>query len=123
MIPVVALTVPTQVADNVSVDDSITVTTQSPDTVVIAARKTAIDLELSCYMNAEDPPVSSVALIVSSSNSSNPAVGANLDAANATNAAAQLAADTDVVQLTASAAALVDPLIDVGSGERQRLTE
>ena len=88
-IPVVAFTVPTQVAD----------------------------------MNAKDFSMSSVALAVLPSNSSSPAVGANPDAANAANAAAQPAADTDVAQLTASAATLVDSLTDAGSGEQQQLIE
>ncbi len=74
-------------------------------------------------MNAKDFSMSSVALAVLPSNSSSPAVGANPDAANAANAAAQPAADTDVAQLTASAATLVDSLTDAGSGEQQQLIE
>lgn len=119
-IPVVAFTVPTQVADDVSADNSITVTTQGPNTVVAAAGKAATGLEFSCYMNAKDFSMSSVALAVLPSNSSSPAVGANPDAANA---AAQPAADTDVAQLVASAAILVDSLTDAGSGEHQQLIE
>ena len=119
-IPVVAFTVPTQVADDVSADNSITVTTQGSNTVVAAAGKAATGLEFSCYMNAKDFSMSSVALAVLPSNSSSPAVGANPDAANA---AAQPAADTDVAQLTASAATLVDALTDAGSGEQQQLIE
>lgn len=119
-IPVVAFTVPTQVADDVSADNSITVTTQGSNTVVAAAGKAATGLEFSCYMNAKDFSMSSVALAVLPSNSSSPAVGANPDAANA---AAQPAADTDVAQLTASAATLVDSLTDAGSGEHQQLIE
>lgn len=122
-IPVVAFTVPTQVADDVSADNSITVTTQGSTTVVAAAGKAATGLEFSCYMNAKDFSMSSVALAVLPSNSSSPAVGANPDAANAANAAAQPAADTDVAQLTASAATLVDSLTDAGSGEHQQLIE
>ena len=122
-IPVVAFTVPTQVADDVSADNSITVTTQGSNTVVAAAGKAATGLEFSCYMNARDFSMSSVALAVLPSNSSSPAVGANPDAANAANAAAQPAADTDVAQLTASAATLVDSLTDAGSGEQQQLIE
>lgn len=119
-IPVVAFTVPTQVADDVSADNSITVTTQGSNTVVAAAGKAATGLEFSCYMNAKDFSMSSVALAVLPSNSSSPAVGANPDAANA---AAQPAADTDVAQLTASAATLVDALTDAGSDEQQQLIE
>lgn len=119
-IPVVAFTVPTQVADDVSADNSITVTTQGSNTVVAAAGKAATGLEFSCYMNAKDFSMSSVALAVLPSNSSSPVVGANPDAANA---AAQPAADTDVAQLTASAAILVDSLTDAGSGEHQQLIE
>ena len=119
-IPVVAFTVPTQVADDVSADNSITVTMQGSNTVVAAAGKAATGLEFSCYMNAKDFSMSSVALAVLPSNSSSPAVGANPDAANA---AAQPAADTDVAQLTASAATLVDSLTDAGSGEQQQLIE
>lgn len=119
-IPVVAFTVPTQVADDVSADNSITVTMQGSNTVVAAAGKAATGLEFSCYMNAKDFSMSSVALAVLPSNSSSPAVGANPDAANA---AAQPAADTDVAQLTASAAILVDSLTDAGSGEHQQLIE
>ena len=119
-IPVVAFTVPTQVADDVSADNSITVTTQGSNTVVAAAGKAATGLEFSCYMNAKDFSMSSVALAVLPSNSSSPAVGANPDAANA---AAQPATDTDVAQLTASAATLVDALTDAGSGEQQQLIE
>ena len=119
-IPVVAFTVPTQVADDVSADNSITVTTQGSNTVVAAAGKAATGLEFSCYMNAKDFSMSSVALAVLPSNSSSPAVGANPDAANA---AAQPAADTDVAQLVASAATLVDALTDAGSGEQQQLIE
>lgn len=119
-IPVVAFTVPTQVADDVSADNSITVTTQGSNTVVAAAGKAATGLEFSCYMNAKDFSMSSVALAVLPSNSSSPAVGANPDAANA---AAQPAADTDVAQLVASAATLVDSLTDAGSGEHQQLIE
>lgn len=119
-IPVVAFTVPTQVADDVSADNSITVTMQGSNTVVAAAGKAATGLEFSCYMNARDFSMSSVALAVLPSNSSSPAVGANPDAANA---AAQPAADTDVAQLTASAATLVDSLTDAGSGEQQQLIE
>lgn len=119
-IPVVAFTVPTQVADDVSADNSITVTTQGSNTVVAAAGKAATGLEFSCYMNAKDFSMSSVALAVLPSNSSSSAVGANPDAANA---AAQPAADTDVAQLTASAATLVDALTDAGSGEQQQLIE
>lgn len=119
-IPVVAFTVPTQVADDVSADNSITVTTQGSDTVVAAAGKAATGLEFSCYMNAKDFSMSSVALVVLPSNSSSPVVGANPDAANA---AAQPAADTDVAQLVASAAILVDSLTDAGSGEHQQLIE
>ncbi|TCE48693.1 hypothetical protein MCC10046_0268 [Bifidobacterium longum subsp. longum] len=119
-IPVVAFTVPTQVADDVSADNSITVTTQGSNTVVAAAGKAATGLEFSCYMNAKDFSMSSVALAVLPSNSSSPAVGANPDAANA---AAQPAADTDVAQLVASAATLVDSLTDAGSGEQQQLIE
>lgn len=119
-IPVVAFTVPTQVADDVSADNSITVTTQGSNTVVAVAGKAATGLEFSCYMNAKDFSMSSVALAVLPSNSSSPAVGANPDAANA---AAQPAADTDVAQLTASAATLVDSLTDAGSGEHQQLIE
>lgn len=119
-IPVVAFTVPTQVADDVSADNSITVTTQGSDTVVAAAGKAATGLEFSCYMNAKDFSMSSVALAVLPSNSSSPVVGANPDAANA---AAQPAADTDVAQLVASAAILVDSLTDAGSGEHQQLIE
>lgn len=119
-IPVAAFTVPTQVADDVSADNSITVTTQGSNTVVAAAGKAATGLEFSCYMNAKDFSMSSVALAVLPSNSSSPAVGANPDAANA---AAQPAADTDVAQLTASAAILVDSLTDAGSGEHQQLIE
>lgn len=119
-IPVVAFTVPTQVADDVSADNSITVTMQGSNTVVAAAGKAATGLEFSCYMNAKDFSMSSVALAVLPSNSSSPAVGANPDAANA---AAQPAADTDVAQLTASAAMLVDALTDAGSGEQQQLIE
>ena len=119
-IPVVAFTVPTQVADDVSADNSITVTTQGSNTVVAAAGKAATGLEFSCYMNAKDFSMSSVALAVLPANSSSPAVGANPDAANA---AAQPAADTDVAQLTASAATLVDALTDAGSGEQQQLIE
>ena len=122
-IPVVAFTVPTQVADDVSADNSITVTMQGSNTVVAAAGKAATGLEFSCYMNAKDFSMSSVALAVLPSNSSSPAVGANPDAANAANAAAQPAADTDVAQLTASAATLVDALTDAGSGEQQQLIE
>ena len=117
---VVAFTVPTQVADDVSADNSITVTMQGSNTVVAAAGKAATGLEFSCYMNAKDFSMSSVALAVLPSNSSSPAVGANPDAANA---AAQPAADTDVAQLTASAATLVDSLTDAGSGEQQQLIE
>lgn len=119
-IPVVAFTVPTQVADDVSADNSITVTMQGSNTVVAAAGKAATGLEFSCYMNAKDFSMSSVALAVLPSNSSSPAVGANPGAANA---AAQPAADTDVAQLTASAATLVDALTDAGSGEQQQLIE
>ena len=119
-IPVVAFTVPTQVADDVSADNSITVTMQGSNTVVAAAGKAATGLEFSCYMNARDFSMSSVALAVLPSNSSSPVVGANPDAANA---AAQPAADTDVAQLTASAATLVDALTDAGSGEHQQLIE
>lgn len=119
-IPVVAFTVPTQVADDVSADNSITVTMQGSNTVVAAAGKAATGLEFSCYMNAKDFSMSSVALAVLPSNSSSPAVGANPDAANA---AAQPTADTDVAQLTASAATLVDALTDAGSGEQQQLIE
>lgn len=119
-IPVVAFTVPTQVADDVSADNSITVTTQGSNTVVAAAGKSATGLEFSCYMNAKDFSMSSVALAVLPSNSSSPVVGANPDAANA---AAQPAADTDVAQLVASAAILVDSLTDAGSGEHQQLIE
>lgn len=119
-IPVVAFTVPTQVADDVSADNSITVTMQGSNTVVAAAGKAATGLEFSCYMNAKDFSMSSVALAVLPSNSSSPAVGANPDAANA---AAQPAADTDVAQLTASAATLIDALTDAGSGEQQQLIE
>lgn len=119
-IPVVAFTVPTQVADDVSADNSITVTMQGSNTVVAAAGKAATGLEFSCYMNAKDFSMSSVALAVLPSNSSSPAVGANPDAANA---AAQPAADTDVAQLVASAATLVDALTDAGSGEQQQLIE
>ena len=119
-IPVVAFTVPTQVADDVSADNSITVTMQGSNTVVAAAGKAATGLEFSCYMNAKDFSMSSVALAVLPSNSSSPVVGANPDAANA---AAQPAADTDVAQLTASAATLVDALTDAGSGEHQQLIE
>lgn len=119
-IPVVAFTVPTQVADDVSADNSITVTMQGSNTVVAAAGKAATGLEFSCYMNAKDFSMSSVALAVLPSNSSSPAVGANPDAANA---AAQPAADTDVAQLVASAAILVDALTDAGSGEQQQLIE
>ena len=119
-IPVVAFTVPTQVADDVSADNSITVTTQGSNTVVAAAGKAATGLEFSCYMNAKDFSMSSVALAVLPSNSSSPIVGANPDAANA---AAQPAADTDVTQLVASAAILVDSLTDAGSGEQQQLIE
>lgn len=119
-IPVVAFTVPTQVADDVSADNSITVTMQGSNTIVAAAGKAATGLEFSCYMNAKDFSMSSVALAVLPSNSSSPAVGANPDAANA---AAQPAADTDVAQLTASAATLVDALTDAGSGEQQQLIE
>lgn len=119
-IPVVAFAVPTQVADDVSADNSITVTMQGSNTVVAAAGKAATGLEFSCYMNAKDFSMSSVALAVLPSNSSSPAVGANPDAANA---AAQPAADTDVAQLTASAATLVDALTDAGSGEQQQLIE
>ena len=119
-IPVVAFTVPTQVADDVSADNSITVTMQGSNTVVAAAGKAATGLEFSCYMNAKDFSMSSVALAVLPSNSSSPAVGTNPDAANA---AAQPAADTDVAQLTASAATLVDALTDAGSGEQQQLIE
>lgn len=119
-IPVVAFTVPTQVADDVSADNSITVTMQGSNTVVAAAGKAATGLEFSCYMNAKDFSMSSVALAVLPSNSSSPAVGANPDAANA---AAHPAADTDVAQLTASAATLVDALTDAGSGEQQQLIE
>lgn len=119
-IPVVAFTVPTQVADDVSADNSITVTTQGSNTVVAAAGKAATGLEFSCYMNAKDFSMSSVALAVLPSNSSSPVVGANPDAANA---AAQPAADTDIAQLVASAAILVDSLTDAGSGEHQQLIE
>lgn len=119
-IPVVAFTVPTQVADDVSADNSITVTTQGSNTVVAAAGKAATGLEFSCYMNAKDFSMSSVALAVLPSNSSSPVVGANPDAANA---AAQPAADTDVAQLVASAAILVDSLTDAGSREHQQLIE
>ncbi len=119
-IPVVAFTVPTQVADDVSADNSITVTTQGSNTVVAAAGKAATGLEFSCYMNAKDFSMSSVALAVLPSNSSSPVVGANPDAANA---AVQPAADTDVAQLVASAAILVDSLTDAGSGEHQQLIE
>ena len=119
-IPVVAFTVPTQVADDVSADNSITVTTQGSNTVVAAAGKAATGLEFSCYINAKDFSMSSVALAVLPSNSSSPVVGANPDAANA---AAQPAADTDVAQLVASAAILVDSLTDAGSGEHQQLIE
>lgn len=119
-IPVVAFTVPTQVADDVSADNSITVTTQGSNTVVAAAGKAATGLEFSCYMNAKDFSMSSVALAVLPSNSSSPVVGANPDAANA---AAQPAADTDVARLTASASTLVDALTDAGSGEQQQLIE
>lgn len=119
-IPVVAFTVPTQVVDDVSADNSITVTAQGSNTVVAAAGKSATGLEFSCYMNAKDFSMSSVALAVLPSNSSSPAVGANPDAANA---AAQPAADTDVAQLVASAAILVDSLTDAGSGEHQQLIE
>lgn len=119
-IPVVAFTVPTQVADDVSADNSITVTTQGSNTVVAAAGKAATGLEFSCYMNAKDFSMSSVALAVLPSNSSSPVVGANPDAANA---AAQPAADTDVAQLVASAAILVDSLTDAGSGEHQQFIE
>lgn len=119
-IPVVAFTVPTQVADDVSADNSITVTTQGSNTVVAAAGKAATGLEFSCYMNAKDFSMSSVALAILPSNSSSPVVGANPDAANA---AAQPAADTDVAQLVASAAILVDSLTDAGSGEHQQLIE
>lgn len=119
-IPVVAFTVPTQVADDVSADNSITVTTQGSNTVVAAAGKAATGLEFSCYMNAKDFSMSSVALAVLPSNSSSPVVGANPDAANA---AAQPAADTDVAQLVASAAILVDALTDAGSGGHQQLIE
>lgn len=119
-IPVVAFTVPTQVADDVSADNSIMVTTQGSNTVVAAAGKAATGLEFSCYMNAKDFSMSSVALAVLPSNSSSPVVGANPDAANA---AAQPAADTDVAQLVASAAILVDSLTDAGSGEHQQLIE
>ena len=119
-IPVVAFTVPTQVADDVSADNSITVTTQGSNTVVAAAGKAATGLEFSCYMNAKDFSMSSVALAVLPSNSSSPVVGANPDAANA---AAQPAADTDVAQLAASAAILVDSLTAAGSGEHQQLIE
>jgi hypothetical protein len=63
-VPLVAFTVPTQVAGDISVDDQVTVSTQGADSVVAAVGHAATGLEFSCYMNAKDFSMSAVALAV-----------------------------------------------------------
>ncbi|MBT1164046.1 hypothetical protein [Bifidobacterium felsineum] len=98
--PVVAFTVPTQVAGDVSADSNVSVITQGTNTLIAAAGQTGTPLEFSCYMNAKHFTMSSIAL-----------------------AALPSAIDGDITQLTSTASTLVDSLTDAGSGEHQQLID
>lgn len=124
-IPVVTFTVPTQVTDDISADNAVTVTTQGSDIVVAAAGDASSGLKFSCYMDAKKFSMSAVALAVLPS-SGEPSVGVNPQAAGSAvqseaNAVDQPSADTDATQLIANSAILVDSLTDAGSGEHQQL--
>lgn len=109
-IPVVAFTVPTQVASDISADKGVALATQGSDTVVAAAGKSGSGLSFSCYMNAKDFTMSAVAL-------------ASLPVSNGESGNGTSASGSDAAQLAATAATLVDSLTDAGSGEHQQLVD
>lgn len=106
-IPMVAFTVPSQVADDISADSSVSVSTQGTNTLIAAAGQAGTTLEFSCYMNAKHFTMSSIALAVLPGNNTGSGTNASSDAA----------------QLTSTASTLVDSLTDAGSGEHQQLID
>ncbi|KFI92737.1 hypothetical protein BISA_0429 [Bifidobacterium saguini DSM 23967] len=106
-IPMVAFTVPSQVADDISADSNVSVSTQGTNTLIAAAGQAGTTLEFSCYMNAKHFTMSSIALAVLPGN----------DTGNGTNAS------SDAAQLTDTAFTLVDSLTDAGSSEHQQLID
>ncbi|MBT1174029.1 hypothetical protein JS530_00590 [Bifidobacterium sp. LC6] len=136
-VPVVAFTIPSQVASDVSADDNVTVNTQGTTTVIAATGHAAAPLDFNVYMNAKHFTMSALALAILPSDSSaktadpdqhsqtqsdTPAIGAAPDAAG-TAAAPNNGQQSAVEQLTANASMLVDSLTDAGSGEHQQLVD
>lgn len=107
-IPLVAFTIPSQVADDVSVDDNVSVSTQGTNTLIAAAGKADSTLEFNCYMNAKHFTMSSIALAVLPADSSD---------------SADSAAQNNVTELITTASTLVDSLTDAGSSEHQQLID
>lgn len=150
-VPVVAFTVPTQVADDISADKGVSLSTQGSDTLIAAAGKPGEGLNFSCYMNAKEFTMSPVAFAsLPSEGNDTAATGADVDSgevsgqngqpqtnqsdqtgqtadADAAGAAApqsgEAAQSADAAQLVATATSLVDSLTDAGSGEHQQLIE
>ncbi|PLS24937.1 hypothetical protein Tam1G_0793 [Bifidobacterium imperatoris] len=110
-IPMVAFTVPSQVADDISADSSVSVSTQGTNTLIAAAGQAGTTLEFSCYMNAKHFTMSSIALAVLPGNATGNDTGSGANASS------------DAAQLTSTASILVDSLTDAGSGEHQQLID
>lgn len=112
-VPIIAFTIPSQVSDDVSASDGVSVSTQGGNSLVAAVGRSGSGLELSCYMNAKRFAMSPIALAVVPVEVSDG--GAVQQPADKT--------DTAAGQLAATSSTLVDSLTDAGSGAHQQLID
>lgn len=112
-VPIIAFTIPSQVSDDVSASDGVSVSTQGGNSLVAAVGRSGSGLELSCYMNAKRFAMNPIALAVVPVDVSNG--GAVQQPADNT--------DTAAGQLAATSSTLVDSLTDAGSGAHQQLID
>lgn len=110
-VPIIAFTIPSQVSDDVSASDGVSVSTQGGNSLVAAVGRSGSGLELSCYMNAKRFAMSPIALAV-----------VPVDVSDG-DAAQQSAGNTAAGQLAATSSTLVDSLTDAGSGTHQQLID
>lgn len=112
-VPIIAFTIPSQVSDDVSASDGVSVSTQGGNSLVAAVGRSGSGLELSCYMNAKRFAMSPIALAVVPVDVSDG--GAVQQPADNT--------DTAAGQLASTSSTLVDSLTDAGSGAHQQLID
>lgn len=110
-VPIIVFTIPSQVSDDVSASDGVSVNTQGGNSLVAAVGRSGSGLELSCYMNAKRFAMSPIALAV-----------VPVDVSDG-GAAQQSVGNTAAGQLAAMSSTLVDSLTDAGSGAHQQLID